>query len=150
MFVYVGDCKNYSFKKKLEKKIKERNLENLCHIYDHMNLNDLRIIYYLSNLIISAPLKPEGFGRIISEAISMKKIILAYNYGGVKDQLNLLDDIYKIEPKNKKNLIEKINIALKMQNEKYENISNVSRNHIINFFSKEKMLNKYLELYLSL
>ena len=88
LFVFVGDGKNKSFKNKLLNKIKEKNLNNFCYVIDHMNYDHLRTMYYLSTIIISAPLKPEGFGRIISESLSMKKIVLAYNFGGAKDQLN--------------------------------------------------------------
>ncbi len=80
----------------------------------------------------------------------MRKIILAYNYGGVKDQLNKLNNIYKIKPNSKKDLIEKINIALQIHNQEFENIFTESRTHVIKFFSKEQMLSKYLDLYLNL
>ena len=30
----------------------------------------------------------------------MKKKVLAFNYGGVKDQLDKFDDIYKVDPNN--------------------------------------------------
>ena len=52
-------------------------------------------MYKCSDIVISAPLKPEGFGRTISESLSMEKIILAYNYGGAKDQIDKLDDYIK-------------------------------------------------------
>ena len=55
-------------------------------------------MYYLSSIIVSFPLQAEGFGRIISEALIMQKKILAFDYGGVKDQLEKLDDIYKANP----------------------------------------------------
>ena len=150
IFVFVGDCKNYSYKNKLINKIKRNNLSKICYVFDHMNLNDLRLMYYLSTIIISAPLKPEGFGRTISEALSMKKIILAYNYGGAKDQLRSLNNLYKIEPKNKKNLIEKLNISLQINADEKENLANESRSHIINNFSKKMMLSKYLDFYINL
>ena len=134
----------------LEKKIKEYNLGDICKVIDNVSHDDLRTMYFMSKIIVSAPLKPEGFGRIISESLAMKKIVLAYNYGGVRDQLNKLNDIYKIEPNSKKDLIEKINIALQMYNHEFENISTESRTHVIKFFSKEQMLSKYLDLYLNL
>ena len=150
LFIFVGDGKNYSVKNKFIKKIKDNNLNHKCFVYDNMDSINLRLMYYLSTVVISAPLKPEGFGRIISESLAMKKIVLAYNYGGVRDQLNKLNDIYKIEPNSKKDLIEKINIALQMYNHEFENISTESRTHVIKFFSKEQMLSKYLDLYLNL
>ena len=149
LFIFVGDGKNHSIKNKLIKNIKQNNLSN-CLVLNSMNSNNLKMIYYLSTIVISAPLKPEGFGRTISECLSMKKIILAYDYGGAKDQLNNLNNLYKIEPNNQKELIQKINIALNINDEEFKNISIESRMHVIKFFSKEKMLSKYLDLYINL
>jgi len=150
LFVFVGDGKNKSFKNKLLNKIKEKNLNNFCYVIDHMNYDHLRTMYYLSTIIISAPLKPEGFGRIISESLSMKKIVLAYNFGGAKDQLNDLNNIYKIEPHNKEILINRIKKVLEFSQEEYLNLSNDSRSYVCKFFSKENMLSKYFDLYLKL
>ena len=41
-----------------------------------------------------------------------KKIVLAYNVGGVKNQLENLDDIYKINLNNKKNVPNRIKLIL--------------------------------------
>ena len=150
IFVFVGDSKNTSYKNKFIKTIKKKNLENICLVLDNMSSYELRNMYYISKIIISAPLKPEGFGRVISESLSMKKIILAYNYGGAKDQLNKLDDIYKIQPNNKKELMKKIEMFIDIDNQEHENLAEESRSHIVKFFSNEIMLNKYFELYLNL
>ena len=77
----------------------------------------------------------------------LRKKILAFNFGGVKDQLNGLDDIYKVEPLVYDNLHLKIQDLVEIDNEKFLKISNNSRNHIINNFSKEQMVKKYLNLY---
>ena len=76
--------------------IKKRNLQSNCRILGHLNKDDLKMMYFCSDLIISMPLKPEGFGRIISESLAMNKMILAHNSGGVKNQIDKLIDIYKI------------------------------------------------------
>ena len=149
-FIFVGDGKNYKIKNKLIKKIEASGLKKTCFIYDNMNSTELRMMYYLSTIVISAPIRPEGFGRTISESLSMRKKILAYNYGGAKDQLDKLDNLYKVQPNNKKDLIYKIQKALQINNEEFENISKISRIKVINYFSKEQMLSKYLELYLGL
>ena len=104
-------------------------------------------MYLCSNLVISAPLKPEGFGRTISESLSMKKIILAYNIGGAKDQLISLDEIYKINNQDNSEMISKIKIVLNLDENHILNLGNIARNHVINNFSKKNMLNSYLNLY---
>ena len=104
-------------------------------------------MYFISDLILSTPNKPEGFGRIISEALSMKKMILAFNYGGVKDQLNRLDSIYKAEPLNYDILDQKINTILSLSKEEKNNLSKKGREHIVKFFSKKEMVYNYKNFY---
>ena len=147
-FLYlVGDTKNKSYSQRVQNKINDLNLTDNCKILGNLNKDDLKIIYHLSSIIISLPLQPEGFGRIVSEALVMGKKILAFNYGGVKDQLSGLDDIYKAEPLVYDNLHLKLQDFLNIDNEKFLNISNNSREHIINNFSKEQMVKKYFNLY---
>ena len=104
-------------------------------------------MYLLSDLVISAPLKPEGFGRIISEALAMKKIVLAYNFGGAQDQLNNLDDLLKIKPYDEVEMINKIKIVLNLEKNHKKDMLDKFRDHVINNFSKERMLNSYLNFY---
>ena len=105
------------------------------------------MMYYRSNLIVSMPLKPEGFGRIISESIAMKKIIIARNIGGAKNQLESLDDIYKINTNQNEEIANKINSILETPFENFEKLKNQSREYIVNNFSKEQMLDNYVDLY---
>ena len=144
---FVGDDKNLSYTKKLFQEIKKRKLDNVCRITGQISQNNLKLFYFCSDVIISAPLKPEGFGRVISEGLSMKKIVLSYNYGGAKEQLADLDSILKIAPHDQTDLKNKIDRVFKLSSSYKERIGSISRNHIINNFSKEKMLNKYLNLY---
>lgn len=146
IFYFVGDVKNTSYAKKLTKLILQKKLFN-CKILGHLNPDDLKMMYTCSDLIISAPLRPEGFGRVVSESLSMKKIIIGYNYGGVKDQFDGLDSIYKIEPLNHENIIKKIIEILSMSEENLINLKNFGREHVVLKFSKKKMLESYLTLY---
>ena len=146
-FYFVGDDKNTSYLKKLNKEIVKKNLKHNCCILGHLNKNELKIMYKCSDIVISAPLKPEGFCRIISETLSMKKIILAYNFGGAKNQLDGLDSIYKIVPKDFNEMKNKIINVLQLTESQIDNMGVVARQHIINKFSKEKMLSSYFNFY---
>ena len=144
---FVGDKKNISFYNLLQKKISDMNLENSCKIIGNLSTKELKIMYLISDLVLSLPKKPEGFGRIISEALSMKKIILAFNYGGAKDQLNKLDSIYKAEPLNYYTLDQKINTILSLSKEERNNLSITGRKHVVKFFSKKEMVYNYKNFY---
>ena len=147
IFYFAGDEKNISYKKKLIKEIYIKNLSSKCRILGHLKKDELKMMYQCSDIIISAPLKPEGFGRVISEALSMKKIILAYNFGGAKDQLKDLDDLYKIKPQDYEEMRSKINIVLKLEKERVFSMGSTARKHVIKKFSKSSMLQSYLNFY---
>ena len=144
---FVGDTKNTSFYNHLQKKISTMSLKNKCKILGNLTTKELKIMYFISDLIISTPKKPEGFGRIISEALSMKKMVLAFNFGGVKDQLNKLDSIYKAEPLNYHIIDQKINTILSLSKEEKNNLSQKGREHVVNFFSKNEMVYNYKNFY---
>ena len=147
IFYFVGDNKNKSYEKKLTREIFKKNLNINCRILGHLKKDELKMMYQCSDIIISAPLKPEGFGRVVSEALSMKKIILAYNFGGARDQLKNLDDLYKIKPKDYEEMRVKINIVLKLDKDKVLSMGNKARNHVVENFSKDSMLQSYLDFY---
>ena len=144
---FIGDDKNISYKLKFEKAIYNKNLNSCCKILGHLNKVDVRFMYKSADIIISSPLQPEGFGRIISEGLAMKKIVLCYNFGGPKEQLLGLNDLYAIEPFNKNEIIEKINITLNLSNSEKEQMGDIAREHIQKNFSKKTMLKKYIEFY---
>ena len=104
-------------------------------------------IYKCADLVISAPLRPEGFGRIVGESLAMEKITLCYNFGGVKNQLEGLDKIYKVEPGNTNEMKNKIKEVFNFTKKLKQNFGSSSRSHIINNFSLEKMLIKYHNYY---
>ena len=144
---FIGDDKNTSYTNKLIKEIKKRNLLFHCKVLGHLSKEDIRFMYKSADIIISAPLKPEGFGRIVSESLAMKKIVLSYNFGGVKDQLLGLDRLFSVNPFDKDQMIEKISKVFKFSRNTINNLGDISRNHIISNFSKNMMLKKYYDLY---
>ena len=147
VFYFIGDNKNISYTSRLIKEINYKNLNNICRVFGHFSNIDLKIMYHCADLVISAPTQPEGFGRIISESLSMKKMILVYDYGGVKDQLKDLDDIFKIEPLNQTEMKKRIDIILNLSKEEIIKFGLLSREHVINNFSKQRMLDSYLNFY---
>ena len=144
---FIGDDKNKKYKIKLEKEIYKRKLHTFCKILGHLSRQDMRLMYKIADLVISAPLQPEGFGRVISEGLAMEKIVLCYNFGGSKEQISNLDDLYAVEPFNHKQFLEKIKISLALSDSKKNKIGKIARKHIDLNFSKKNMLKKYLDFY---
>ena len=147
IFYFVGDDKNKSYLQSLNLNITKKNLRAQCRVLGHFNKEKLKMMYMCSDLVISAPLRPEGFGRTVSESLAMKKIIIAYNIGGVKDQLSSLDNIYKVNNQDINEMTSKINIVLNLDENQIQNFGNIGRKHIINNFSKKTMLDSYFNFY---
>ena len=99
------------------------------------------------NRMYATALQAEGFGRIISEALIMQKKILSFNYGGVRDQLEKLDDVYKVDPHKYSDIATKLQNILKLDDENFFNISSLSKEHISKSFSKSQMVKSYVDLY---
>ncbi len=144
---FVGDTKNHSYTSKLQNRIQKLNLNNNCKILGNLNRDELKIFYHLSSVVTSFPLQAEGFGRTISEALIMRKKIIAFNYGGVKDQLENLDDIYKVKTYEYEDIVLKLQKIIQLDKAQFSNISNVSRDFIIKSFSKSQMVKNYFNLY---
>ena len=146
---FVGDDKNKSYVLKLIKEINKRNIKKNCKILGHLSKENLKMMYKCADLVISAPLTPEGFGRTISESLAMKKIILSYDYGGAKEQLNELNDIYKTSPHNNLEMKNKIEQILTLSQSYKDKLGFISREHVIKNFSKENMIKNYFNFYQS-
>ena len=91
---FVGDNKNTSYSQKLFKSIKNYNLENKCKILG--NIDDMKVMYSISNIVVNGSQYPEGFGRVIAEAMSMGKPVIAYNHGAAPELLEIYNDKFKI------------------------------------------------------
>ena len=88
--------------------IEQNNLESVCKILGSVNQDEMRSLYQIADLSVSLPLRAEGFGRTISESLYSKTPLLAFDYGGVKNQLSNLSEIFKVKPRDYQSLPAKI------------------------------------------
>jgi len=117
--------------------------KNIRIIHPTKNINE---IYAISDIIISCSLKPEGFGRTISESLAMNKIPIGSNYGGVKEQLEKFDKKLLFDQNDFSSFTKSLNYALILHREKSFN----GRDYIKNNYSLSKMLKDTFNIYCSL
>ena len=147
LVIFAGDTKNKSYTKLVRDKIEQNNLKQVCKILGSVNQDEMRSLYQLANLSVSFPLRAEGFGRTISESLYSQTPVLAFDYGGVKNQLANLSDMFKVKPQDFQVLPAKIEKLLSLSEvEKKEALEGV-QSVIENNFSKINMVNQYLKLY---
>ena len=93
------------YKKKLLRLVEQYRLNNQVKFFDKCEL--MPLAYKISDIVVSASIEPEAFGRISVEAQSMEKPIIASNIGGsnetiVNDKTGFLFNAGKPEELSKK------------------------------------------------
>ena len=125
------------YKKKLIRLTEQYHLTNQIKFIDHCN--DMALAYKVSDIIVSASIEPEAFGRVSVEAQSMQKLIIASNIGGSNETINDEKTGFLFESGNAESLSKKIIRGLTMDETAINQIGKEGRNNIIKKFNVEKM-----------
>ena len=104
LILFAGDTKNESYTKLVRDAIKQNNLTSTFKILGSLNQDEMRVLYQLADLSVSFPWRGEGFGRTVSESLYSNTPVLAFDYGGVKNQLENLSHMFKIKPQDYQDL----------------------------------------------
>ncbi len=125
------------YKKKLVRLTEQYRLTNQVKFINHCK--DMALAYKVSDIVVSASVEPEAFGRVAVEAQSMKKIIIASNIGGSNETIINEKTGFLFESGDAKSLSKKIIEALTMDQISTDNIGSEGRKNIIKKFNVEKM-----------
>ena len=125
------------YKKKLIRLTEQYRMTNQIKFIDHCK--DMALAYKVSDIIVSASIEPEAFGRVAVEAQSMEKPIIASNIGGSNETVIDEKTGFLFESKNAKSLSEKILKTLSMDEKSLRLIGTEGRKNIIQKFNVEKM-----------
>ena len=125
------------YKKKLISLTEQYHLTNQIKFIDHCN--DMALAYKVSDIIVSASIEPEAFGRVAVEAQSMQKLIIASNIGGSNETINDEKTGFLFESGNAESLSKKIIRGLTMDETSINLMGKEGRSNIIKKFNVEKM-----------
>ena len=137
------DHKEYS--RGLEKRIEKNNLEGKVQIVGETR--DMPGAYLVCDIVISASIKPEAFGRIAIEAGAMSRIIIATNIGGSTETIIPNQTGFLVEPNDKDDLANKIDHVLSLSQSDRKEIGMAARRYIEKNFSNQKMCDETIALY---
>jgi glycosyltransferase involved in cell wall biosynthesis len=144
--IFVGsDHGHKKFRKKLEQKIIAENLAGKIKFVGVCK--EMPVAYSLANLVISASVKPEAFGRVAIEAQAMKKIVIATNIGGSLETIIDKKTGFLVENKNSDMLASLIDEVLSMPKEKSDEICANARKNVEDNFSNQKMCDEMVKIY---
>ena len=125
------------YKKKLIRLTEQYRLINQVKFIDHCK--DMALAYKVSDIVVSASIEPEAFGRVAVEAQSMEKPIIASNIGGSKETVIDEKTGFLFESNNAKSLSQKILKILSMDEASLNSVGREGRKNIIQKFNVEKM-----------
>ena len=125
------------YKKKLVRLSEQFRMTKQLKFID--NCKNMALAYKISDIIVSASIEPEAFGRVAVEAQAMQKIIIASNIGGSNETIIDEKTGFLFESGNAKSLSKKIMRVLSMDESLLENIGIEGRKNVIKKFNVEKM-----------
>ena len=125
------------YKKKLVSLTEQYRLTNQVKFIN--NCNDMALAYKVSDIIVSASIEPEAFGRVAVEAQSMEKLIIASNIGGSNETIVDGKTGILFESGDASSLSKKIIEAITMDESTIQIIGKEGRKNIIKKFNVEKM-----------
>ena len=142
----VGDAQGRDgYRQELESLVEHHGLGEIVRIVDHCD--DMPAAYMLTDIVVSASIDPEAFGRVVIEAQSLGRPVIATAHGGAQETVIENETGWLVPPGDvdalAKRLDKVLNLTLKQRNIlSKKGIENVQKR-----FSKDKMCAKTLDVY---
>lgn len=138
----IGDGEQ---KEILNKKIKEKKLENKIFLLGAVNYNELPNYYKASEFFV-LPSTNESFGKVLIEASVTNKPSVASDTVGAREIIQQNETGFIVPINNKKELIEKILLFLK-DREKTEEMGSRVFNYVFDNFSFQASVKKIIKMW---
>jgi len=136
------------YKKKLINLVERYSLNKKIKFVN--NCKEMPLAYSLADVVVSASIEPEAFGRVAVEAQSMGKPIVASNIGGSKETIlnKKTGFLYKFD--DPRELAKSLNTVIQLSQDELKSMGNEGRKNITKKFDVETMcytnLNEYKKL----
>ena len=133
------------YSKKLNNLVQRYSLNKKIKFIPHCK--EMPLAYSLADVVISASIEPEAFGRVSIEAQSMGKPIIASNIGGSKETIinKKTGFLYKYD--DPRELAKILNTVIQLSSEDLKFIGNEGRKNVTKKFDVETMCESNLKEY---
>mgnify|MGYP003969214317 FL=1 len=133
------------YTKKLINLVERYNLNKKVKFIQHCK--EMPLAYSLSDVVVSASIEPESFGRVSVEAQSMAKPIIASNIGGSKETIinKKTGFLYKFD--DPRELAKCLNTVIQLSQDELKLMGNEGRKNISKKFDVETMCQSNLKEY---
>ncbi|MDA9202816.1 glycosyltransferase family 4 protein [Candidatus Pelagibacter ubique] len=125
------------YTKKIKRLAEQYRLTSQLKFIEHCK--NMPLAYKISDIVVSASVEPEAFGRVAVEAQAMEKPIIASDIGGSNE--TIIDNVtgFLFQSGNAEALSKKIIEVLQLDKSRLKSIGIEGRKNIIKKFNVEKM-----------
>lgn len=144
--VFVGSAHGKAdYQKELKQKIDALDGKTTVLLMEHCN--QMPTAYMVSDVVLSASLYPEAFGRTITEAQSMERIVIATAHGGAMETIQDGKTGFLVPVGDAKALAEVLDAVLDMSKDERMKIGSAAAVSVAQNFSISQMCEKTLAVY---
>ena len=133
------------YKKKLINLVERYNLNKKVKFIQHCK--EMPLAYSLSDVVVSASIEPEAFGRVSVEAQSMGKPIIATDIGGSKETIVNKKSGFLYKHDDPRELAKVLNTVIQLSQDDLKSIGNEGRKNVTKKFDVETMCQSNLKEY---
>ncbi len=133
------------YSKKLQNLVQRYSLNKKVKFIQHCQ--DMPLAYSLADVVVSASVEPEAFGRVSVEAQSMGKPIIASNIGGSKETIINKKTGFLYKHDDPRELAKSLNTVIQLSPDELKTIGNEGRKNITKKFDVETMCQSNLKEY---
>lgn len=144
--LFVGDDQGRTYyTDELKEAIAQKGMEDKFGFISH--ISDVPALMMISDVVVSASLEPEAFGRIAAEAEAMGRLVVASNIGGSLE--NLIDGVSgkHFVSGDAQSLADTLKWALKLDKSKRKKMGEAGIKYVKENFTKQIMCDKTLAVY---
>lgn len=108
---------------------------------------DMPALYLMSDIIVNASVVPESFGRTVTEAQAMGRIVVASAHGGACETIRDGKTGFLVPPDDAISLAKRLDYVLDMSGEQQKKIQSAGITSVRENFSVQSMCAQTIELY---
>tara|TARA_B100000963_G_scaffold259684_1_gene227923 strand:- start:3416 stop:4573 length:1158 start_codon:yes stop_codon:yes gene_type:complete len=133
------------YSKKLYSLVERYSLTKKIKFISHCK--EMPLAYSLADVVVSASIEPEAFGRVAVESQSMGKPIIASNIGGSKETVLNKKSGFLYKHDDPRELAKYLNTVIQLNQEELKLMGNEGRKNVIKKFDVEVMCDSNLREY---
>lgn len=145
MCILAGDEQRESYLAEVQMLITQAGLENYVRVVGHCP--DMAAAYKIADVIVSASIEPEAFGRVAVEGQAMGKPVIATAIGGSRETILPNETGFLIPPNDPSALADALTHVLDMPAHELSAMAVRSRRHVESRYSVDAMCSATLAVY---